>query len=89
MTVPQVLQAAHVFEVKHGGSDHPGNGLVLCATHHVAFDRGLFTVDPDSTALIYRANGPGKAGLRIARDDLRHLANQPHPQALKARYSRW
>ena len=33
-----VLDAAHIVAVADGGSDDSSNGLVLCATHHRAFD---------------------------------------------------
>ena len=88
IAAPEVLEAAHVFEVKHGGTDHPANGLVLCATHHRAFDRKLFAIEPESTRLIYRHDGPTKDDLRITRDDLRHLRNQPHSEALRARFAK-
>lgn len=89
IAVPEVLQAAHVFEVKDGGSDDPANGLVLCSTHHAAFDKGIFAIDPEDTSLVYRERGPTKDDLRITRDDLRHLNHRPHSDALEERYARW
>lgn len=89
IAVPELLQAAHVFEVKDGGSDHPANGLVLCPTHHAAFDKGLFGLSPEDTRVVYREGGPTKNELGITRDDLRHLAARPHLDALNARYSSW
>ncbi|NNE17599.1 MAG: HNH endonuclease [Myxococcales bacterium] len=89
VSVPKILEAAHIFEVRHGGSDDARNGLVLCPTHHRAFDKGLFAIDPENTALVYKAKGPTKDDLRVTRDDLSHLSKQPHPDALRERYSRW
>ena len=88
VAVPEILDAAHVFEVRDGGSDHPGNGLALCPTHHAAFDRRLFVIDPETTQLSYRKGGPGKADLRITRDDLRHLKDPPERGALEKRFEK-
>src|SRR5262249_46712978 len=45
MDVREVLDAVHIAEKHARGSDDPANGLVLCATHHRAFDRGLFCIN--------------------------------------------
>src|SRR6266542_3841531 len=37
--VREVLDAVHLAEKRIKGSDDAANGLVLCATHHRAFDR--------------------------------------------------
>lgn len=42
--IPAVLDAAHLCEVKHQGSDDCRNGLVLCALHHRAFDAQLIGI---------------------------------------------
>jgi putative restriction endonuclease len=89
VAVPEILEAAHIFEIRHRGSDDARNGLVLCPTHHRAFDRGLFAIDPETTALVYKPGGPTRDDLRITRDDLRHLPRQPHSDALKARHAKW
>jgi hypothetical protein len=39
IAAPEVLDAIHLAEKSQQGSDHAENGLVLCATHHRAFDR--------------------------------------------------
>jgi putative restriction endonuclease len=46
---PGLLQAGHIlgwseFEAARGD---PGNGLLLCYTHHRAFDLGMFTLSKD------------------------------------------
>jgi hypothetical protein len=48
IALPEVLETAHVRPKEHDGSDDPRNGLVLCATHHRAFDAGLFAIEPDT-----------------------------------------
>src|SRR5262249_12962905 len=49
--VLQMLEAVHLREIADGGSNDPRNGLVLSASHHRAFDAGLFIVNPDSLAV--------------------------------------
>ena len=43
---PGLLEAAHIKSVSAGGSDHPLNGMMLCANHHKALDSWLVTIDP-------------------------------------------
>ena len=50
--IPELLEAAHVKGVKYGGSDHPLNGLMLCANHHKAYDHGLVSIDPKSREIV-------------------------------------
>jgi hypothetical protein len=48
LVIIDLLQAAHLRRKAEGGSDHPRNGLVLCALHHLAYDRGLWAIEPSS-----------------------------------------
>jgi hypothetical protein len=52
IAVPQLLDAAHLCPKKANGSDDPRNGLVLCASHHRAFDAGLFKINPHNMEFI-------------------------------------
>lgn len=58
-SVLDLLDAVHVVPKSAGGSDHPANGLVLCAPHHGAFDEGMFAFEPGRLAIRY-----GRRGLR-------------------------
>jgi putative restriction endonuclease len=40
------VEAAHIVPRGLKGADDVRNGLALCRTHHWAFDRGIFGVDP-------------------------------------------
>lgn len=82
MAVKAVLVAAHIREKRDRGSDDARNGLVLCPTHHAAYDAGLFAINPRSLNLEYLPSGPTPAELRIARDSIRHLEKLPHPKGL-------
>jgi putative restriction endonuclease len=44
LAVDGLLDAAHIRDKRFNGSDDPRNGLVLCALHHRALDRGLFGI---------------------------------------------
>lgn len=88
VAIGELLQAAHIIPKEEQGSDDSRNGLVLCANHHVAFDAGLFAIEPETLALCLRAAGPSAAalGLTASRLSLRHGA--PHVDALAWRFAR-
>lgn len=76
----ELLQAAHLRGVADGGSDHAGNGIPLCANHHLGLDAGLWTIDPDTreVELVDRLQ-PEDIGIQVGRveldlcyDDLAH-----------------
>lgn len=73
---PQVLTAAHIRPVAKRGPDDARNGLVLCASHHMAFDKGLIRIDPDTLA-VRVALEVGVHRLSVTRQDLNHLQRQP------------
>ncbi len=43
----KILRAAHIVDVKKGGSDEVQNGICLCTNHEIAFDNGLLKIRPD------------------------------------------
>ncbi len=88
MAVKEVLQAAHIRGKKDKGSDDPRNGLVLCATHHVAFDAGLFDIEPKTFHIRTTKHGPPIADLGIEFPDIQHLRRLPHADAIAWRYKR-
>lgn len=49
-----LIQAAHIYPASAPGShDEPWNGLALCPNHHLAFDRYLLAIHPDTRRIIY------------------------------------
>jgi hypothetical protein len=52
ITIRECLQGAHVDEIKHGGDDTVTNGIVLCGSHHLMFDKHLFGIDPETRAIV-------------------------------------
>jgi putative restriction endonuclease len=89
LTVTDLLQAAHLRGKAERGSDDPRNGLVLRALHHVAYDRGLFGIEPTSLDVRVLANGPDAVQLRLTRGSLHHLPRKPHQEALIYAWSAW
>ena len=83
-----LLDAAHIVGKRHGGSDDPRNGLVLCSNHHRALDAGLIAIEPDSTTVRFRPSGPSAQELGVSRDSLKHLHTRPHEDALRLLWER-
>jgi putative restriction endonuclease len=89
LDVTDLLQAAHLRGKAEGGSDDPRNGLVLCALHHLAYDRRLWAIEPNSLAVCHLPGGPDANQLRISRSSLIHLPKQPHKEALDYAWASW
>jgi HNH endonuclease len=48
-----LVEGAHIYPVSAPAApDEPWNGLALCANHHLAFDRHLVGVDPESSEVL-------------------------------------
>lgn len=88
VNVKGLVQAAHLVPKKNGGSDDARNGLPLCANHHLAFDGGYWSMDPD-LKLHAKADGPALDELAIIRADLSHLTRLPHQDALAKVWTDW
>jgi hypothetical protein len=89
VSVIELLDAAHLFPKGAGGSDDPRNGLILCATHHRAFDAKHFAIDPRSLDICVRKEGPTISELHITHTKLSHLKKLPHSDALEWVWQRW
>jgi hypothetical protein len=87
--VLDVLDTPHVIPVANRGSNDPRNGLVMCATHHRAFDAHLFGIEPGSLAIRFAPGGPDARSLRVAVGDIAGLGKAPHPDALIWRWDHW
>jgi len=84
--VPLLLDAAHIIPFEKSGPNDPRNSLILCATHHRAYDEGLVFINPETLELI---NGVETISLDVAGISIRsltHLANKPHALALQWRW---
>ena len=80
-----LLQAAHIYPKSKNGSDHSENGLILCATHHLAFDNNLFGINPENYQLAF-AKSTSEKRLQITRKDISHLENLPNQEPLEWRW---
>lgn len=63
----ELLQAAHIIPYANSHNDDLANSLVLCANHHLAFDRGILEIDPTSL----RLSQPTKTDIGITKDILK------------------
>jgi putative restriction endonuclease len=86
LNVPLLLDAAHIIPDEKDGPNDPRNSLILCATHHRAFDEGLVFIHPETLALVQGVDHISleNAGIRVA--SLAHLTNKPHAQPLVWRW---
>lgn len=82
---PQLLKAAHIRGKAHHGSDDWRNGVVLCSTHHDAYDSFLFGIEPATLSLkINPKVSAQQIGIKLS--SLQTLKNCPHEDALKWRW---
>lgn len=51
-TVPDVLEAAHIIPVKHGGIDSVDNGFCMRVDIHRLFDGGRIRINPDGRVIL-------------------------------------
>ena len=84
--VTDVLAAAHIRDKRHDGSDDPRNGIVLCQTHHTAFDKHLFGIDPSSLEIKMNEETDSD-DLGITEFRLTMERSEPHRDALEWRWS--
>jgi hypothetical protein len=89
VSVMSLLDAAHLRSYRERGSNDPRNGLVMCATHHRAFDRKLFGIEPVTGRVVYQDRGPVASDLGITRQSIDHLAVPPHREALEWCWSKF
>lgn len=89
LSVVEMLDGAHVVPVAQGGSDDPRNGLLLSASHHRAFDKHLWSINPKTLEIVASPKGPTLEAMKFERDSVRHLVERqslPHSEALEIRY---
>lgn len=89
LEIDELLDAAHIRDKRHLGCDDPRNGMVLCATHHRAFDRYLFAIEPDTFKVVGRPKGPTLQQMKITVASLSTFPKKPHPEALRWRWEQW
>jgi putative restriction endonuclease len=84
---PQLIQAAHICGKATRGSDDWRNGILLCATHHSAFDAHLFFIEPGTLAIRF-APEVTAVSIGVTATRLNVLKNAPHEYALAWRAAR-
>lgn len=90
VSVPEMLDAAHIMGHALGGSDDPRNGLPLNVAIHRAFDAGLSAFNPDTLEGETWPGGPTAEAMGICYPaGLKDLPRPPHRDALQWRYESW
>ena len=87
ISTPELLEAAHVKSVEAGGSDHPLNGIMLCANHHKAFDNWLFNIRPGSGEVVLKSEVTSTQ-LKIENSAISGTS-MPADEALAWRSAKW
>ena len=82
-------QAVHIVPKKESGTDDPRNGIVMCRTHHWAFDNGIFSLTNNGRIIlsekIYQAETDKFPLVKMNNRAIVIPQNQlirPHPDAL-------
>ncbi|MFD7412694.1 HNH endonuclease [Kitasatospora purpeofusca] len=88
ISIPQMVEAAHLRGHADDGSSDPRNGLPMNAALHRAFDAHLFAINPETLTAEARPEGPSLKAMGIVHPKLA-LDRQPHPEALRWRYNEW
>jgi len=78
-----LLRAAHIVDVKDGGTDEIDNGICLCANHETAFDKGLLRILPDYTIQHSGKIGVSVDSVRLPKDCTSHPSKQNLEKKLK------
>ncbi len=86
LDVPILLDAAHIIPYEKDGPNDPRNSLMLCPTHHRAFDEGLVYIDPKTLDLVPAFEHTDLESAGIFLKSLAHLINKPHPAAITWRW---
>jgi len=89
VSVVELLDAAHLVPKSEFGTDDPRNGVVLCALHHRAFDRGLFAIEPETLRIVQHPNGPTLERMGVVENSISHLPQLPHEDAIRAAWETW
>lgn len=93
-----LVQGAHIYPVSAPGShDKPWNGIALCGNHHLAFDKHVLGVRPDTSEIVFHqsivdqvAASPAVAALvagtfeRLTKPTVRSA--RPKPKMFELRY---
>ena len=83
LEVKEMLDAAHIVPKSEKGADDARNGLVLSASLHRAYDRGLWAIHPESLKCVAKPGGPSLEAMGVTNASLLHLEQRPHKDALE------
>ena len=85
--IDDCLQGAHVIDVQYDGRDLVSNGIILCASHHLLFDKHQFGIDPSDRSIVVSSKSRwSRKEMRITRDKISEAVCDA---ALEARWKRF
>jgi putative restriction endonuclease len=70
-----LLRAAHIIDVKDGGTDEVNNGICLCTNHEIAFDRGSLQILPDYSVKHFGDIGVIVSTIKLPIDQVNYPSN--------------
>jgi len=76
---PSLLRAAHILDVKYGGTDTIENGISLCVNHEIAFDNGKVKINTDYTVTSIDGIGVTVKSIKLPLEE----ENYPSPSLLE------
>ena len=85
-----LVEGAHIYPVSAPGShDEPWNGLALCANHHLAFDKHMVGVKPESSEIVLhtdiRDQAPDNPAVRAFIDGTYSQLSEPVDRSTRPR----
>jgi putative restriction endonuclease len=86
ISVPRMLDGAHVVPVQMNGTDDARNSILLSASLHRAFDGNLWCIEPNSLQIYVKKNGFTAEDMKLSRTKINHLENPPDEKALEIRW---
>jgi hypothetical protein len=87
ISVPELLDAAHLKPSALLGTDDERNGLVLCKIHHAALDKRFIAINPETLCVERLSRLYSLEQLKIEDDSILHLRKKPAIEALTWLYA--
>lgn len=87
LSVPDLLDAAHLKPSALLGTDDERNGLVLCKVHHVALDRRFIAINPETLCIEPLKPQYSLDELKIEHTSILQLREKPATEALAWLYA--
>jgi|SRR5580700_914334 putative restriction endonuclease len=87
LSIPPLLDAAHLKPSALLGTDDERNGLVLCKVHHTALDKRLIAINPKTLCVELLDELYSLDQLKIEHTSILHLREKPAMEAIEWLYA--